>query len=143
MILREATMQDAELLFSWRNDHLTRMQSIQQDEVPWHGHLAWLEKSLQSESRKIYIAESEGIPVGTVRFDFGETCVEMSWTLAPEQRGRGLGSLLLKTGVQLIHGSQVIARIKSSNVASIRIAEKVGFVRIRQEGDVLLFSKNV
>ncbi|UOF02255.1 GNAT family N-acetyltransferase [Bdellovibrio reynosensis] len=143
MIFRLATINDAELLFQWRNDPITRTQSIKQDEITWPTHLKWFKDSLNNKFRKIYIAEIDSEPVGTLRFDFGEKDVELSWTVAPSHRGKGIGTVLLQEGTKLESGFCFIARIKGSNSASIRMAEKAGFTFLKTEGDVSLFTKVV
>ena len=91
--LRPATLEDAERLFQWRNDSLTRAQSLQQQPVEWQAHLQWLQASLQNPDRQLYIAESaalagqeQSLILGTVRADRTDGEYELSWTVAPEQR---------------------------------------------------------
>lgn len=127
MKLRPATIEDAQILFDWRNDPLTRESSISTDPVAWDDHVRWLEASLSNPNRELLVAEIDGVPVGTVRLDDG---VELSWTVAPSQRGKGIG----KQMVSLVERGS-IARIKRSNVASQRIAGAAGFV-LAEDGEV-------
>jgi RimJ/RimL family protein N-acetyltransferase len=122
MKLRPATLDDAKLLFDWRNDPLTREASITTEPVAWEGHLKWLQATLQNPRRALLIAETDR-PVGSVRIDWGEP-TELSWTVAPEARGQGVGRAMVSAAVP---DGMVIAHIKQENVGSQKIAEAAGF----------------
>lgn len=141
--LRPATIADAELLFVWRNDPLTRQQSIHTEPVVWDSHLAWLETSLRNPNRQLYIAEgivqdAPGQPLilGTVRADKLDEEYELSWTVAPEQRGKGWGRKLVAALIEILPAqASYTAIVLHSNPASQRIAESLGLTeRQRQEG---------
>lgn len=124
---RPARFDDAETLFKWRNDPETRANSVNTDEIPWPDHAAWMERSLADQRRRIYIAEKNGSPVGTVRVDYGLE-IELSWTVAPEHRGNGIGKLLVQNAP--LPEEPIIARIKPGNIASQKIAAAAGFVLV-------------
>ncbi len=136
--LRPATSADAERLLAWRNDPLTRQSSINGDPISLESHLAWLAKILREDEslpmRQLFIAEESGTPVGTVRLDWASDrkSLELSWTVAPEARGRGLGQVMVQAATELtvVHGKQLLAKVKPDNVASIKIVEKLGFTRL-------------
>lgn len=130
LTLRRATMKDASTLFDWRNDQLTRSMSLRPDHVGWEEHEWWLSASLVNPCRVLMIAELDGEPVGTVRLDYGDE-TEMSWTVAPSHRGKGIGSVMIAAAMP---AGDVIAWIKPENVASQRIAEKAGFVLSGHDG---------
>ncbi|WP_457252517.1 GNAT family N-acetyltransferase [Pedococcus sp. P5_B7] len=97
--VRAATLADAELLWHWRNDPATRENSRSHEPVPLESHLAWLETSLARADRRLLVGEVAGRPVGTVRWDHeaaGEW--EVSITVAPDSRGRGVAAGLLAAG---------------------------------------------
>lgn len=128
MKLRRATLDDAELLLSWRNDPESRKQSTQKEEISPENHLAWLIKSLSMTDRKLYIAEHNDLPVGTVRSDIHEDgTVELSWSVAPSQRGKGVGKAMVAQFVKEIHPTgKLIAVIRKGNSASEKIAQALG-----------------
>jgi RimJ/RimL family protein N-acetyltransferase len=92
--------------------------------------------SLANPNGQLLIAEHDGVAIGTVRLDFSGDRCELSWTVAPEARGRGLGSLMVAGAVPAAGGKNVVAEIKRGNSASIRIAAKAGF-RFFEERDGL------
>jgi hypothetical protein len=42
LIIRKATIDDAPILFNWRNDELTRRLSKNTNVVKWNEHVVWL-----------------------------------------------------------------------------------------------------
>jgi len=129
--IRPVTLDDARVLFNWRNDPLTRKNSRTQDEVPWENHVAWLGKRVRGEvpSCKLYIAEDAGVPVGTVRADEEGGVVEISYTVAPDHRGKGVGKRMVVQFAQTVlpPGTKLKAEIKKGgNESSEHIAKALG-----------------
>lgn len=123
--LRRAVWSDAPLLWYWRNDPATRAASRSTEPVPWTDHLAWLDLTLRSTSRALYLAEWDGLPIGTGRLDRHGLETELSWTIGPESRRQGYGRKLV---LALIQETDLpcYACIKHDNHASIRIAQSLG-----------------
>ena len=94
--LRDAVLSDDRDLFRWRNDPETRVWSRDTSDVSWDEHLAWLKSTLRSPNRRLLIAENERGAVGTVRLDLLDGAWEMSWTVAPEHRGKGVGAAIVE-----------------------------------------------
>ena len=128
--LRPATKADARLLFDWRNDPMTRQNSIDTAEVAWDDHVRWLSACLADDDRRLFIAEEGGRPVGTSRLDHNAGRFALSWTVAPSQRGRGVGKAIVRKTVADAGVPILFASIKAENVASARIAEACGFRRL-------------
>jgi O-antigen/teichoic acid export membrane protein len=141
IVLRPVCLDDAELLLAWRNDPDTRRGSHRSEAVTSEEHQAWLAASLSNSNRKLYIGEKNGKPVGTVRADQTGGAWTISWTVAPEHRGKGIGRrMVAQLATQL--GGAVRAEVKSDNAASRRIAEHAGLVLVREEAGVLYFQRN-
>lgn len=137
---RPATLADAEMLLAWRNDPQTRKASHQMAPVAPEQHQAWLEASLHNPQRTLLIAIAEGQPIGTLRADIGEAETELSWTIAPEARGRGFGKWMVRQYVETQRGA-LRAEVKAGNMASVKIAEFAGLEFLRQMGEVLHFRR--
>lgn len=123
---RAATPADSDRLLAWRNDPVTRRWSVNQDPVPQDVHRAWLAKALAT--RHLLIAEEAGTPVAVVRFDPsvpGE--VEVSITLAPHARGRGLARPVLEAAHDHLTDTRVLARVHRDNTASRRLFASAGY----------------
>ena len=141
-MLRNAIKEDSPKLFDWRNDEETRQQSLSTALIEWSAHEQWLTKSLVNPDRTIFIFEENGIPAGTCRIDReienDHEVFELSWTIAPEQRGKGLGKKMLGEllALETLRGKLIKATIKSDNLASVKMVEKFGFHLERDEKGV-------
>lgn len=137
MKLRAANLDDAQLLFDWRNDPVTRAMSLSRDPVTWEGHLAWLKSALASPVRSILIAE-DGVPLGTVRLD-KDIRTEISITLAPAARGHGLAAPILRLATDGL--GPFVARIRPDNIASRKAFEAAGFTYTHHRDGMNWFAK--
>ena len=135
--LRPAAEADAAMLFAWRNDPITQAASRSTEPVDFSVHQEWLQSKLSSPDARIFIAEHDGKPVGVIRADHFDRDTELSWTVAPTERGQSIGAQMLSRAMSLIEARPLRAEIKSGNLASSRIVEKCGFV-LRGEFDGLL-----
>jgi RimJ/RimL family protein N-acetyltransferase len=141
LTLRKATGQDSDLLYNWRNDPVTRHASHDTSEISRDRHEAWLAASFANPHRLIFIAEERGRPVGTVRVDHGpDGTAEVSWTVAPDARGEGVATRMVRLVVDDIsRGCPVRAEIKAGNDASIKVAEAAGMRLFTEDRGVLHF----
>lgn len=69
LTLRPATKEDSYTLLYWRNDRETRQSCPNPRMVREEEHMAWMDKVLNDRKRRLYIAEKNGVKVGTVRAD--------------------------------------------------------------------------
>ncbi|UOZ09243.1 GNAT family N-acetyltransferase [Amycolatopsis sp. WQ 127309] len=131
MRAREATEADAELLLSWRNDPRTRQSSRSTAVVSLAEHTGWLRGVLTDDERLLLVVEHEGAPVGTVRFDRRAGGWEVSITLAPASRGRGLSGAVLAEGERALRERLdvrvVLAAVHQDNAASAKLFEHAGY----------------
>lgn len=132
LVVRDATEADAALLHGWRDDPLTRHWSRNTAEVPFADHLNWLRGVLASDQRLLLVAESPEGPLGSVRFDQVTDGVwEVSITVAPERRGRGLAAEILAAGEHALVARRpaktVLASVHRDNAASARLFERAGY----------------
>ena len=135
--LRRASLDDAEMLYRWRSDPATRTASHDTAEIRFDAHVAWLIIVLADPTRTVYMAEHNGVAVGTVRTDVRDRVHELSWTIAPESRGVGFGTEMVLRLASSISGP-ITAQVKAGNAASIRIAEAAG-MRLEKEADGVLY----
>ena len=138
--LRGVTEEDAGTLLEWRNDPDTRNASHNTAEVLISDHVAWLSKTLCNPSRRLYVAEENGVPVGTVRADFEEGIWELSWAVSPGARGRGVAKRMVAVLANDI-SEPIRAEVKTGNSSSARIAEHVGMTLQREIDGVLHYKR--
>ena len=129
--LRTATPDDAGQLLAWRNDPETRRASFSETEVARADHERWLAETLSRGDRHLYVAVADGRDVGTARLDVCGAEAEVSITVAPEWRGRGLATAMLRAltdeAFDRLALSRLVARVKASNPGSRAVFERVGF----------------
>ncbi len=123
--LRPATYEDWPILLQWRNDSETRGASRQSKSVTETEHCQWLQTVLAYGANQMMIAEVDGQPVGTVRLD-GNDPSEISWTVAPNCRGKGYGKQMVKLMIRNTD-RRIHAVARTSNLGSCRIAIAAGF----------------
>ena len=133
--LRTVDATDAKLLFDWRNHPTTRKASTQSAPINWSSHREWLDLALKDANREIFIAEKNHTPFGVIRFDIQNDQAKISLNLAPNEKGKGLGTLLLLSGEEAIHKQhpelmQFIANVLDHNQASHRLFKRCGYHRL-------------
>jgi RimJ/RimL family protein N-acetyltransferase len=113
---------------------------MRQAAIPWDDHREWFDQSLTNPRRWIYIAavddpDGSASPAGMCRFDAqaASGMVEVSVNLNPRYRGRGLATPILNAAIDAYFRERggptdLLARIRPSNVASLRAFGAAGFV---------------
>lgn len=133
--IRPATLEDSDDLMSWRNDWVTRANSRDQNLVVGEVHEGWLRGALVRTDTMLFVAEQDGLTVGTVRWDARRDGVwEVSITVAPDARGRGIGAELLVLGERALSEAHVTATFFSAvvhrdNDKSTRLFLNAGYER--------------
>jgi UDP-2,4-diacetamido-2,4,6-trideoxy-beta-L-altropyranose hydrolase len=130
LTLRPATMDDAMLLWLWRNDPLTRRQSRTTSPIPWAEHVRWLTAALGEKRRTHRIGERDGSPVGAISLQSAEGGSEVSIMVAPEERGTGVGRSMLKAALAETDGFPIYASVRADNDASRKLFEFCGFKQV-------------
>lgn len=141
--IRPTEWQDCEIIWKWRNDPITRKYSFNTKFVPFKEHRAWFKDTLKDSRRKILLIEVDKTPAGVVRFDIDSRnrTAEININIAPEHRGKGLGTLAIKEscnyGFSHLNIIKVIAKVKKENTSSTKVFSKAGF-RAVQENEVII-----
>lgn len=140
---RSARLDDALLLLGWRNDLETVRWSVDPRPVELGNHLSWLERVLMDETRRLVVVVEKvwggahgdtlcaEYPVGTYRLDHvGSALVEVSLTVAPGHRGRGLAVEFIEAACDHARrlGADAYARAHKGNARSLRAFLRAGFV---------------
>jgi RimJ/RimL family protein N-acetyltransferase len=134
--LRPAEPGDEGLLLGWANDPDTRAASRAHEPIPAADHHRWLERRLTTpDDARIWIGETDGVPIGVVRVERrAPDAFEVSITVAPDARGRGLARPLLETGIRAARTAfgpvTILADILPGNVASVGLFTTAGFTPI-------------
>lgn len=107
---RQATIEDAKLVFDWSNDPETRKNSFNSEPIEWDGHLSWFEQRLKQEDM-ILIFEAESIPIGMVRFSFSENNAVIGVIVDPANRGKNYGAQIIALGSSIFSKKHPVTSI--------------------------------
>ncbi len=134
LAVRPATSDDAQLMFGWRDDPVTRAVSLESGALEWDGHVAWLGRVLANPARLLFVGEIGGRPVGVIRFDFSsETRAEVSLYLDPALHGLALGPALLLAGEAAADPQTVDATVLESNRPSQTLFARCGYKQMASD----------
>lgn len=146
-ILRKATQDDTLITFQWASDPETRKYAFNKSDITFENHLIWFNKKIQESTCFYYILEIGNNPIGSIRFDLADKKALISYLIAPDQHGKGYGSIILKLGLKAItkecKEEDVIlieGYVFKENIASIKTFEKFGFDKM-EENNSILFTK--
>lgn len=137
--LRPVAASDAEILWKWANDPVTRAMSFDPRPIPREEHVSWLKRKLGDSKVRFYLAVVAGRPVAQVRFD-GETnhSLVINVSVAPEHRGRGLGAVAIRAATDRVFeetsSPRVIAWVREDNLASRRTFLKADYDLSGEDG---------
>lgn len=133
LTIRAAIPEDARLLWEWANDPSVRSNSFNQEPIPWESHLRWYEKRLASPGTRFWLLEVNGVPAGQIRYDRDDEgrSAEISFSLAREFRGKGLGTriitLTLGSAIAELGVEKIVAVVLDGNIPSYKAFQSAGF----------------
>lgn len=128
LLIRYATLEDAEKVFQLSNDAVVRACSIQTQQITWESHLAWFQRALVNPALRFYIVESEdGHFVAQVRFLKKEQGWLTSISIHAAYRGKKLGDCVLRLALSQMPHETIWAWVKETNIPSQKIFEKAGY----------------
>ena len=143
-------LDDIDLMFEWRNHSSIRSNSFNSQELLLKDHENWFYNTLNSKSIFTYIFELDGEPVGVVRFsnDANIPAAKISYLVDPTFQGKGLGTTILELGIEKnIEENSGLEKfygyVIKDNYASIKIFEKLNFIKVSENDSELKFEKTV
>jgi len=137
--LRPATFDDAQRLWEWANDPVTRQNALNSEDIPWKSHLTWLQDVLANDKQTLFVAEWRGTPMGSCRFDSTPDGAVVTIALAPSHRGMKLSLPVLQNAIERYWTEKgprpILAYIRPHNTPSIRLFEACDFEPIESDVD--------
>lgn len=130
--LRKVKPEDLHLLFDWANDPEVRSHSFNQEPIPLEDHTRWFKGKLDNPNAMLYLAEADGTPAAHIRFDIKSSTATISYLIAADYRGKGLGHTVLLKGIQHLLQDRpdvqlVEGLVQQEHKASVRSFEKADF----------------
>ena len=132
LYLRKATMDDADILFEWVNDKITRQSAFDSHIISYDEHIAWFSKLLNDTERAQYILMLDDKPLGQIRLDIEGVIAEIDYSICRSERGKGYGNVMIELIKKQVHTDfplvrRLIGRVKPSNKASYNCFISNGF----------------
>jgi RimJ/RimL family protein N-acetyltransferase len=142
LVLRPAEGADAGRLLAWRNDGETVRWSASGRAVDSVEHARWYTRAVDDPGRRIAIGEVDGEAVGMVRVDVQSGVGTVSLAVAPEHRGHGHGTSLLRALDRAVRADcqvrALVAHVRPGNAASLRAFAAAGYESAGQAPDGLV-----
>jgi RimJ/RimL family protein N-acetyltransferase len=136
---RTATLGDAAILLTWRNNPITRKFSINSEPIPDNQHLEWFKARLErTHFEPFFLYEVEFKAIGMIRFDFASGT-------ANKFDGNGFGRKILNlacaTLFDLNPDYTIVASVHKQNFVSQKLFAGAGFELLPSVGNFLNFEK--
>jgi RimJ/RimL family protein N-acetyltransferase len=148
---RTATLNDADILLTWRNHPSTRKYSRQPEQISSDVHIEWLTtrlKKVQSEPFYLFLENSKVI--GMSRLDAVSGSVhqfEISILVNPELHGKGMGTKILSWTCDSFFDLQphhtIVAYVHRYNHISQKLFIGAGFELLTSPGEFLHYEKSL
>ena len=109
---RRVCMDDARLLHDWRNDPETRAMSFNRGPISFEQHTRWMHEVTCSEQADAFVIEDQhrqAIGAWQLEFDSENRVADVSLSLVPGMRGRGLGTALIEKACRSISRTRPVA----------------------------------
>lgn len=144
--LREVNIDDAEMLYAWRNDETVRKSSFSEEIIEFPSHLAWLNRTLKSKDVLFYILVDDSKNVGQIRVNTDGKLGTISYSIDASFRNKGYGKKILELlEDKLIYSVYNIKKlqglVKKENIASQKAFEKLGYVK--EEKECIVYTKEI
>lgn len=121
---------DADMLFTWQINPLTRRYFNTPTIPSFDEHVAWVERILKDDSVKAFMILCEE-KVGIVRLNFDTaTSAEVSILLAPEHYGKGHALSALNKLAGMFPDIDIKAVVHENNAPSQRLFVNAGFTKL-------------
>ena len=130
VILKSVDKKDWDFILDLRNE--SRKYFLQNEIITKKTHYNYMEKNLNNPRFKIWIIYSEKQKLGYVRL----LDTDLSTVLIEKYRGKGLGSIALKMGIEKCKElgiDKLTAMIRDDNPASFNLYSKLGFIQTKIE----------
>lgn len=145
--IRKANENDLVLYFDWANDKTVRNNAISTKSISFSEHQRWFFEKLQNPSTFMYLFNIDDAPFGQVRFDIEDMKTFIDYSVKKSFRGKGLGFSMLQLGIKTfikdiesILVQEIIGVVKTTNLPSCRVFEKLNFEVSKENNNYKTFS---
>ncbi len=151
IILKEISVKDAESFYRLYHGDEPNIQDQttckeQMNPIQFTEHIL----SLCEELYSIRTVENEHTVIGDCalhHWNQEEKKIEIGGSLLPEYWGKGIMSaafkLLIAVAKEKYQANVLVAKTEITNLKALKFAKKLGFQKIRNEGDIIILEKRV
>ncbi|SHH67342.1 GNAT family N-acetyltransferase [Desulfosporosinus lacus] len=144
--LKEATVEDVDLLFEWVNEKLVRKSAFNSNTIAYGEHTEWFFHSVESPNCRIFIGYDDDNPIGQIRIDLEDDKAVIDYSVDSHYRGKGYGVLLLEALENEVRYSlkqvkQIVGKVKFSNISSQRTFNRSGYITENKNECILFYKK--
>lgn len=127
--IRPAKAEDMKKIWEIRNHHSVRIDSTNQEEIPYSSHKKWfIGKYFKDKKNYCFVLEYNKEAIGYCRIDQAENGYMVSIAINPEFQGKGAGSFLLGESLEELKSEKpILAVVKKENIRSLRLFKKNNF----------------
>lgn len=130
--LREANMQDMDLIYEWANDPAVRINSFNSEPIQYDTHVKWYNRIMSEEAVLQFILMDDDTPVGQIRLNIDGDEAEIGYSIASAYRGKGYGHAVLQLVAEEVKADHpdikcLVAKVKPGNIASRKLFEHEGY----------------
>ncbi len=144
--MRPLQWSDSTHILEWRNHESVRAHSRNTAIISESEHENWVRAKIElaDVSNQVWIFSENQTPVGMTRLDqLDKSNPELSILVDPNLLSQGYGTVMLKKTLELetygSHVSAILAVIHNSNLPSIALFTKFGFVKSNGSGEFSTF----
>lgn len=136
--IRKATIDDLSTTYSWAANAELRQHSFTKKEISYEEHVEWFLKKIKDPACLYFIAEKNGKPLGSLRYDIYNRTALISYLVDPSFQGRGMGMILLKKALFFLQPyiqrvDDVVGYVMPENIASQKSFKRLGYIEEYQE----------
>jgi len=141
----EATENDCEIVFKFNNEPAARSVTFSPAPLDFEKHKKWYLNAISDINIRLYLLKIGYEDIGVLKYKIHKNEASIGIVLKPEMRGKGVGNLILKkSSDQFIkdHSNmKIIAKIKNSNIVSIRSFKKANFTELTRDNEKTVLVK--
>jgi RimJ/RimL family protein N-acetyltransferase len=147
--LRKAQTSDLDITYQWLNDPLVRQHSFNTEKVNYSDHQEWfLQKIKEANTVYLIFEQYDGIPLGSIRFDLADNKAKINYLIDPKFQGQGLGRTILQDGIRFLlqeheNVKAVYGWVFKKNIASIKIFDKLDFIKVEEQAELVKFEREI
>jgi len=148
--IRNASHDDINDFYYWRNHKKTRNMLKNSEPISWEEHNNWYLKSLTRSDRVslVVLLKESQLKIGCVGFDIKENYSIISIIIDPKFRKKKLSQISLDKSIEFFKENnsnidEIIAEIKTENIASKKIFTKVGFILKKKDENFNLYKLSI